>query len=76
MQILKRITLTHVLLAVLIGVLLYTNHRLFLMDQDIENGVEFQQQTVDTLRAGQAKVQADDSADAEPEMQNVKLDRN
>jgi len=43
-QTLKKLTLTHVLLAVIAVMLGLTYHRLFLMDQDIENNVEFSQQ--------------------------------
>jgi hypothetical protein len=48
MQTLRKFTI-HALLAVIVVYAGLICHRLFLVDQDIENGVEFQQQIFDTL---------------------------
>lgn len=49
MQILRKITLTHVLLAVLAVYAGLIYHRMFLVDQDVEDGVEFSQQISDAM---------------------------
>jgi hypothetical protein len=51
MQILRKVTLANVLLLVIAVYLGLLYHRLFLVDQDVENAVEFSQQISDSLHS-------------------------